>query len=226
MKLQNKRSEEGHWISVSDLMAGLMIVFLFIAISYMIKVKEVATTYTKIQNEIYEALAKEFKNDLPKWKAIIDEDTLSIRFKEPDILFDRGKCDVNNKFQNILKDFFPRYIRVVTKDKFKKEIDEIRVEGHTSSPGLKNQDENEAYFYNMKLSQDRTRSVLKYVLNLDEIDNKKAWLKKHLTANGLSSSKVIYNEENIEDRTLSRRVEFRVKTNAEKRIKKIASRSL
>ena len=50
-------SEDGdHWISISDMMSGLMMVFLFIAISYMInvvrekdKIKEIAITYNKLQ---------------------------------------------------------------------------------------------------------------------------------------------------------------------------------
>ncbi len=39
--------------------------------------------------------------------------------------------------------------------------------------------------------------------------------KKYLTSNGLSSSKLILNIDSTENRTASRRVEFRVKTNAE-----------
>lgn len=70
----------------------------------------------------------------------------------------------------------------------------------------------------MNLSQNRTRSVLQYVLLLDQIKPEKSWIKQVLTANGLSSSKTIKNKDDDEDRILSRRVEFRVKTNAEKRI--------
>ena len=31
-KIKEKRNDEDHWLSVSDLMAGLMIVFLFISV--------------------------------------------------------------------------------------------------------------------------------------------------------------------------------------------------
>ena len=76
----------------------------------------------------------------------------------------------------------------------------------------------------MKLSQARTRSVLQHVLNLFEVTNKKKWLKNHLTANGLSSSRLIETNE-IEDKEASRRVEFRVETNAEKKIEEIIDQS-
>ncbi|RMD63220.1 OmpA family protein, partial [Candidatus Parcubacteria bacterium] len=55
--------EEDHWISVSDLMAGLMMVFLFVSIALMHsafmerdKIREIALTYEKTQLAIYQAL--------------------------------------------------------------------------------------------------------------------------------------------------------------------------
>jgi hypothetical protein len=63
--------------------------------------------------------------------------------------------------------------------------------------------------------------VLEYVLTLPSIADHKDWVKKYLTANGLSSSKLIFFPDGREDKDKSRRVEFRVKTNAEKRIVKI-----
>jgi outer membrane protein OmpA-like peptidoglycan-associated protein len=66
----------------------------------------------------------------------------------------------------------------------------------------------------MDLSQQRTRSVLAYILSLPTIQTQKPWLKKHLTANGLSSSKLIM-KNHQEDKEASRRVEFRIVTNTE-----------
>jgi len=78
----------------------------------------------------------------------------------------------------------------------------------------------------MKLSQDRTRNVLKYVLDIEkpQIQHNIEWIKAHLTANGLSSSKLIFNPNGTQNRQASRRVEFRVRTNAEKRISEIVMR--
>lgn len=89
---------EEHWISVSDLMAGLMMVFLFISIALMRsafierdKIKEVAITYQENQIALYDALMAEFKADLKHWDADIEQATLSFQFKSPDVLFDTGK---------------------------------------------------------------------------------------------------------------------------------------
>lgn len=100
--LRLTKIEDGeHWSSISDLMAGLMMIFLLIAIAYMHniaqgqqKIKKIAVTYHEAQVALYEKLNEEFKEDLPKWQAIIDKETLSIQFFEPDILFQTGKADV------------------------------------------------------------------------------------------------------------------------------------
>lgn len=222
--------EEGeHWLSVSDMMSGLMVIFLFIAITYMMQVSEdrnqlveIAVTYEKTKVAIYEQLQVEFKDDLKKWNAEIDKQSLAFRFKEPDVLFSVGEAEIKDKFKVILDDFFPRYIKILKQ--YQTDIEEIRIEGHTSSEWSKNMAQNEkTYFFNMKLSQDRTRATLEYCLMLPNIATERLWIKQILTANGLSSSKPIL-VNGVEDNVHSRRVEFRIKTNSENQILKILQR--
>ena len=228
-----EQDTEEHWISISDMMAGLMVIFLFIAISYMLhvqaeqeRIEQIAVTYEKLQSDLYADLEEEFKDDLNKWNAVLKEQTLSIRFKEPEVLFEPGRAEVRGAFQKILDDFFPRYIQILRRPKYMADIAEIRIEGHTSSEWTENTSPEAAYIHNMKLSQGRTRSVLEYVLQIPSIRQSQTiqdWLKLHLTANGLSSSKLIA-PNGIENKKESRRVEFRVRTNAEKRIVEIINR--
>ena len=217
--------DDEHWISISDLMAGLMVVFLFVAISYIrpivetqSSIRDVAVTWKNSEVEIHKALYEEFKYDLPVWQAELDSETLSIRFTAPKILFDSATAELKLEFKNILEDFFPRYLRVL--HEFKNEIVEIRLEGHTSSVWKGASSEDDAYFNNMELSQSRTRSVLKFAFDLPKIKNYKVWAKNLITANGLSSSQLIY-KDGSEDYERSRRVEFRVRTNTKEQIKKI-----
>lgn len=244
MKRQNKRAKEDgeHWLSVSDMMSGLMVIFLFIAITYMMQVGqehehlvklmkqvsddrnqlvEIAVTYEKTKNEIYDKLQDEFKNDLENWNAEIDKQSLSFRFQQPDILFNIGEADLKEKFKLILNDFFPRYIKILKQ--YRHEIEEIRIEGHTSSEWNTKQTAQQTYFLNMALSQNRTRATLEYCLMLPEIEANRTWIQQILTANGLSSSKPILIN-NIEDTVHSRRVEFKIKTNSENQIMKILQR--
>src|ERR1700761_9174203 len=87
-------SEESHWIPLSDLMTGLMVIFLLIAVSYMMQVeadaariKDVAIAYSEIKDALFEDLNREFKKDLPRWKAQLIKNDLPIRFSEPEVLF-------------------------------------------------------------------------------------------------------------------------------------------
>lgn len=227
-RLFSSKETEEHWISISDMMSALMIIFMFIAITYMRtvqnekeKIKQIAVTYNELQSELYEDLYEEFEDDLTEWKAVIDKQTLSVRFQEPDVLFEVGSSKIKYDFKRILDDFFPRYINILLSEKYKNEIAEIRIEGHTSSEWYSKTSPESAYFNNMKLSQDRTRSVLEYVLQKDKVIGEFDWLKSRVTANGLSSGKLILTSEGNENKELSRRVEFRVRTNAERRIVKI-----
>ena len=214
-----------HWLTVSDLMAGLMMVFLFIAIALMIsafrerdRIKEIAITYKNNQIAIYEALMSEFEDDLPRWDAFIDK-TLSFEFRSPDVLFESEKVEIRPRFQKILNNFFPRYLETLRK--YKSSIDEIRVEGHTSSEWIGALDETDAYFRNMELSQGRTRSVLRYSYDLPEVVDDREWVKKCFAAVGFSSSRIVLCDDGREDRNRSRRVKFRVITNAETQIRRI-----
>ena len=113
-----------------------------------------------------------------------------------------------------MSDFFPRYVRIITRQKYKNNIQEIRIEGHTDNKG--------GYFDNMELSQNRTRSVLSYVLNYTNYSfSERQWIQSNLTANGLSYSKPISDNSTELGQSLNRRVEFRIRTNAEKQIDEI-----
>ncbi len=220
--------EETHWIPLSDLMTGLMVMFLLIAVTYMIRVeadayrvKEVAVAYTEIKDALFNALNSEFKGDLQRWKAQLIKDDLAIRFTEPEVLFAEGSSDLKPEFRAILGDFFPRYVRILTSPKYRASIGEVRIEGHTSSDWTGVTTPEDAYFRNMELSQARTRSALVFALGLPEVSGERGWLRQYLTANGLSSSHPVFDASGVEDPARSRRVEFRVRTDAETRIAKI-----
>ena len=161
------------------------------------------------------------RKDLPRWKAQLLKNDLTIRFSEPEVLFATGSSELKPEFQSILQDFFPRYVKILTSAKYRDAISEVRIEGHTSSDWYGVASVADAYFLNMELSQARTRSTLAYVLSLPGDQQQIAWLRKYVTANGLSSSRLITDSNGVEDVARSRRVEFRVRTDAETRLAKI-----
>ena len=215
------KDENAFALSTGDLMASLLFIFILLLMGALLQVQEkaeqdeeIVKRYDQIKTQLYIDLQQEFKDDLAVWRGTIDS-TLCIRFQEPSMLFDEGQSLLKPKFKNILDDFFPRYIAVLSRDEYRDNIEEIRIEGHTNSNG--------GYYSNMELSQDRTRAVLQYCFSLMS-DDLEEWLKGLVTANGLSSSHLILKMNGEEDKDLSRRVEFRVRTNAEKQLEDIANK--
>ena len=221
-KIEYSNHEENAFsLSTGDLMAGLLFIFILLLMGALLQVQEkaeqdeeIVKRYDQIKTQLYIDLQEEFKKDLTVWRATIDS-TLCIRFQEPSMLFDEGQDILKPKFKEILDDFFPRYIAVLNRPQYRDNIEEIRIEGHTNTNG--------GYYSNMKLSQDRTRAVLQYCFSLMK-EQDVAWLKGLVTANGLSSSHLILTKDGEENKDLSRRVEFRVRTNAEKQLEDIADK--
>jgi len=246
---------EDVWISLSDLMSSLMMIFMLLAVAFMLKtqndskklvevtekarqdavtmqvmarqteqdaqqVKDIAVIYQQVRDDLYNDLNKEFHQDFINWGATLNKD-LSIRFNNEYILFNRGETVLKPSFQAILANFFPRYIAILTSEKYKNSVQEVRIEGHTSSIWGENTSPQEAYFNNMELSQARTRSALRYMLDLPQVQKDSSWLRKAVTANGLSSSHPILNPDGTENEALSQRVEFRIRTDAESKINTI-----
>lgn len=244
--------DDSEWMSISDMMSGLMLIFMFIAISFMMevqedkekieitnkelkkliekakrdeeKIKNIAKTYYKDKEELNKALNEEFYNDLERWEAEITKDNIII-FNSPRVLFQTGESLIKSNFKNILNDFFPRYIKILSSKKYINEIDELRIEGHTSNIWSVNSSDNLIYLNNMKLSQQRANNVLSYCYQIENsiINQNKKWLEKHFRANGMAFSKLKYLEGNttIVDLIKSKRVEFRVQMKTEEKIYKI-----
>lgn len=215
-----------HWMSVSDLMAGLMIVFLFVAIAMMHfvrverdRIKEIAMAYRDTQVSLYNDLQREFQGDLPKWGAEIDQQTLEVRFLDPEMLFEPGRANIRDGFRGVLRDFVPRYVEVILR--YRDKIEEVRIEGHTSSDWGGGASVEAAYFNNMALAQSRTREVLQLAHGLATTDEERQWIRRKVAAVGHSSSRPVLLESGEEDVRRSRRVSFRVVTDSETQIKRI-----
>ena len=208
------------WSSISDVMAGLMMVFLFISVSYAFQVTQqavelestnkrissIVAEYSDDRAVIYRSLMEKFGDRLEGWKATIDKDTLTLRFNDPALLFKPGSAELTDRFEAILGEFWVDYTQILAHHS--KSIREVKIEGHTSSEWAGASIE-ESYFNNMKLSQERTRSTLFTCYQLTP-GNLQKWVRSFVTANGMSFSRRILNENGQEDLGRSRRVEFTI----------------
>ena len=153
-----------------------------------------------VRADLVEDLSNEFNNsDL---KVSVDETTGAITF-DASILFDYNKSVLKPSGKEFLADFLPRYADVLLSQKYKDNISEILIEGHTDTEGN--------YMSNLELSQKRALAVAEYCLS----DNSKILSDKQLeemrsliSATGRSYSNPIYDENGKIDMAASRRVEF------------------
>ena len=209
-------------MSVSDLMSGLMLVFLMISVFFMLQVQAPAIEHLEREEALVAALTEEFEDDFPTYRAEFDSAKISIVFTEPEILFESGETSLREAFRIILRDFFPRYVSVLGDERFQEYVAEVRIEGHTSSVwvGSDPSDPIDAYVKNMNLSQGRSREVLEFVVRLPGVEQQwDEWLKEPLTANGLSSSQLRFvDNSGLEDAKGSRRVEFRVRLDTDETV--------
>lgn len=215
------------WMSVSDLMTGLMIIFLFIAISYISRVKKnqnILSNYVETKQKLHEKLVNEFKGDTAVWQMSIGKD-LSMKFNNPTVLFASSSYELTPQFKLILDKFLPKYLDILLKDSLRKNIQEIRIEGHTDDVKYDQYDK-DPYIANAILSQQRALSVLRYLRQMPSFQrythDEKQLLEYWFTANGLSYGKALdangaYTIKSGKpiDATRSRRVEFRIITTGE-----------
>lgn len=90
------------WLSVSDLMTGLMIIFLFIAIAYIKKVdsnQTVLKDFVENKQTLHDKLIEKFKNE-EKDSIITIGGDLSMRFQNAESLFDEGSWEIKPNLGN------------------------------------------------------------------------------------------------------------------------------
>lgn len=230
---------KGHnvWMSVSDLMTGLMVIFLFISISYISKVQENSVNlrdYVEVKNNLHDKLVNRFEGDTAKWVMSIGGD-LSMKFRKSEVQFNTGSWELTPQFKKILDEFLPKYFDILLNDSLRNHIEEIRIEGHTDPVPMPRLDA-DPYIANVILSQRRALSVLRYFRSMDYFINlpkeQQNTLEYWFTANGLSYGKALdcnnelsYISKGQIDKDRSRRVEFRIITDSEKLLERFVEKN-
>ena len=161
-KRKSQEEETSYWISFSDLMASILIIFILLFVFSIVnyqqsmseaqqRIQELTSTRIKIITRLQEAFEKQDIN------IAIDTKTGAIKLDET-ILFDTDKSELKPEGKKFLKKFIPIYLKILLEDEeIKKEISQIIIEGHTDNQG--------GYTYNLRLSQSRSLSVAEYLLS-------------------------------------------------------------
>lgn len=217
---KKRRIEEGngYWISFSDLMSGVLIIFMLLFIYKIldyqnnIESKEaMIESLSSTRTQIITMLQEEFEKE--NIDILIDPKTGAIRLSEA-ILFDYGRNELKEEGKSFLQKFIPIYVRILFSDEeIKSQVSQIIIEGHTDDAG--------DYIYNLKLSQERALSVVEYLIGDGFNYDYKNDLQYNLTANGRSFSELITNEDATVNADASRRVEIKFRLNEEETLMQI-----
>lgn len=212
-----EENNDDHWIPLADIMTGLMIIFMLISVSFMLKMlhKETRlhnevknnTTAIKVQDRLAKQLQKDLGNNFSSWNAIFESKTLTIKFSAESVMFATGKSNLTHEFKKILQQFLPAYLASI--HSYINSIAAIDIDGYASS-NWSNASLESAYFYNMKLSQQRSINVLHYLHQSISNEQQLKFMRQYFTANGYSSSHIIFNNDGSENNLQSQRVEFKI----------------
>ncbi len=219
--------ETSIWISTTDLMSGLLVIFLFISILMTQATDEAKEKLQKAQDQIQKVTSQanlaeqNIKSKISENFSAKDQEKYglnqnglaSARFPDGTGTFQAGSFVLTEAFKRELNYFLPRYLKAISESD-QQYIKEIRIEGHTSSEwdtgGVTSPEI--AYMKNMELSQQRTLSILLYALEMPELAPYRSLIQQKMRATGYSSSDLVL-KEGKEDREASRRIEFRIIAN-------------
>lgn len=221
-------TEDSSWISLSDLMTTLMMVFLFIALNYMIQFVE----YEFVERNIYNELETEFSKEIDEGVIRLGPNGEVSFMNSKKNLFEVDSDEPTIFFQDLLSSFLPKYWNVISDTLHFNFIEEIRIEGHADTI-RKHPSEEKNYLYNLELSQRRSKNILKHLRTLPLYTESDIKTKNQMdflfAAIGFSYSRTIniegeytYQSDNKRvENDLSRRVVFRIKTSSPELLEEI-----
>ena len=212
MRLRKKidESADGNifWITMTDLMTGLVLVFVVMffytyVTSHLELVKQTLAKETATKN-LQESLKSQNIN------ATVDLVSGVVKISDLE-LFELGSYKLSDKGKKYLDKFAPAYFNsLFTNSYLDKNVDKIIIQGHTDSQTFKGKyNEDEQYMKNMELSLDRAYAVANYMANTPYNKSNGNKLRKLIIVEGASfSNPVLLNGK--EDYAKSRRVELKL----------------
>ncbi len=208
--VHNEGDENVFWVTMSDLLLGLVVVFLVLFVFAITGFTQNKINEKETQYEVTEKIAQELQKNNIK----VDVDKFSGTIKISDLeLFELNSWELSDKGKNYMSKFVPIYLNtIMTDEKIKENISQIIVEGHTDSQNFAGvQTQQEQYYRNMDLSLKRASSVAQYIVfaQFNGKANYEKDLFKLLSVEGKGPSVPII-VDGKEDFSKSRRVELKI----------------
>ena len=208
--VHNEGDENVFWVTMSDLLLGLVVVFLVLFVFAITGFTQNKINEKETQYEVTEKIAQELEKNNIK----VDVDKFSGTIKISDLeLFELNSWELSDNGKAYMSKFVPVYLNTIMTDKkIKENISQIIVQGHTDSQNFAGVNTaQEQYYRNMDLSLKRASSVAQYIVfvQYNGKANYEKDLFKLLSVEGKGPSEPILIE-GKEDFAKSRRVELKI----------------
>lgn len=196
--IELEEDNAGIWLSISDLMSGLLMFFALLFIVVQVQLQEYQEIYKKLPLAIQQALQQKLGD---KYAFEVDPETGGVTIGDS-ILFDEGSAKLKPAGKQFLKEFIPTYSNVIFSDElFDRQITRVVIEGHTSSRGSDRA--------NMELSLRRALSVSDYIFSQQLNFKTKQPFKQKILASGRGEIDADQSKDNPSDRKVVFRFQFR-----------------
>lgn len=225
--------EQEYWLSYSDLMAGLLMVFVLLLVAANFRYTSAAEYLKVIADRVTDAVTTmavrdriidELQEEQEQSPAVVRVDSVTGAITLSDgVLFEEGSSVLQPRGERILGSFIRSYLPVVMDDpEYRDHLREIAVEGHTNDNGT--------YLYNVRLSQARAYAVMDFFIQSAADRPSQEFLMRYLTAKGRSYSRVVCGGEIVSywdcppgqvDKAASRRIEIHFRLDDEEVVRRV-----
>ena len=193
-------------ISISDLMAGLLIIFILTLSYYVLtfskKTTELAESNIKRANML-RLIQKTLERRGIKVKVDLEHGVLHL---PEGILFDSGRAEIKENGVKLLMQLGPILYEVLTRPEFKGSVETIFIEGHTDNVPI-----HKPFHSNWELSTQRAintwRQLLKVSPELMELENENK--EPLFSCSGYADTRPVASNATAEGRRENRRIDFR-----------------
>jgi len=196
IRKQNNSKKNDFWIGFSDLMTGLMLVFIILSLTFMAIAKEKIDEVSEQRKNIIVILSEKLASNDIQVEYNADKGTVTIA---QDILFQWKKPDLNIQGKEFIQ-LFAKILdnNIFNNENYKNLIKYIHIEGYASKEG--------SIEHNFNLSFQRAANVWIYMAN-SNINNKQIMKQK---LNIVSRGEIDANQTKIDesDRKVIFRFEF------------------
>lgn len=197
--------------SLTDMMTSLMVIFILLLVNFIKEENDTTNEFVDRTKLIKHQLEQNCSIDFPEIKVQHDPKdpfTLVVIVPKERLRFETNSAALNPSDVEFLTHFIPKFVPVICSEDYLPYLSSVVVEGHADPRGSDS--------LNLKLSQDRSFEVMKFIVEHSESDQTCFLSLSSASGRGESAPVMV---QDVIDNDLSRRVEFRIRVKSHRAYK-------